>query len=45
MNTYPFSVHGRDIFDLSMANDQVSHRLLDTFGKKDREILDYLTPD
>jgi DNA-directed RNA polymerase subunit beta' len=28
-----------------MANDQVSHRLLDTFGKKDREILDYLTPD
>jgi DNA-directed RNA polymerase subunit beta' len=45
MNTYSFSVHGRDIFDLSMANDQVSHRLLDTFGKKDREILDYLTPD
>nr|YP_010953647.1 RNA polymerase beta'' subunit [Cenchrus fungigraminus]WMT11956.1 RNA polymerase beta'' subunit [Cenchrus fungigraminus] len=45
MNTYSFSVHGRYIFDLAMANDQVSHRLLDTFGKKDREILDYLTPD
>nr|YP_009385884.1 RNA polymerase beta subunit [Schizachyrium scoparium]ARS85460.1 RNA polymerase beta subunit [Schizachyrium scoparium] len=45
MNTYSFSVDGRYIFDFSMANDQVSHRLLDTFGKKDREILDYLTPD
>nr|WPV71415.1 RNA polymerase beta'' subunit [Temochloa sp. CYZ-2023a] len=45
MNTYSFSVDGRYIFDLSMANDQVRHRLLDTFGKKDREILDYSTPD
>uniref|UniRef100_UPI00315E0203 RNA polymerase beta'' subunit n=1 Tax=Ctenium canescens TaxID=3063525 RepID=UPI00315E0203 len=45
MNTYYFSLDGRYIFDLSMANDQVSHRLLDTFGKKDKEILDYLTPD
>ena len=45
MNTYSFSVDGRYIFDFSMANDQVSHRLLDTFGKKDRKILDYLTPD
>nr|YP_009033436.1 RNA polymerase beta'' subunit [Olyra latifolia]AGZ13232.1 RNA polymerase beta'' subunit [Olyra latifolia] len=45
MNTYSFSVGGRYIFDLSMANDQVRHRLLDTFGKKDREILDYSTPD
>nr|QCO74635.1 RNA polymerase beta' subunit [Cleistogenes sp. BM-2019] len=45
MNTYSFSLDGRYIFDLSMANDQVSHRLLDTFGKKDKEILDYLTPD
>ena len=45
MNTYSFSVDGRYIFDFSMANDQVSHRLLDTFVKKDREILDYLTPD
>nr|YP_009410630.1 RNA polymerase beta subunit [Dichaetaria wightii]ASJ66046.1 RNA polymerase beta subunit [Dichaetaria wightii] len=45
MNTFSFSVDGRYIFDLSMANHQVSHRLLDTFAKKDREILDYLTPD
>nr|YP_009246015.1 RNA polymerase beta' subunit [Distichlis bajaensis]AMB35912.1 RNA polymerase beta' subunit [Distichlis bajaensis] len=45
MNTYSFSLDGRYIFDLPMANDQVSHRLLDTFGKKDKEILDYLTPD
>ncbi|YP_009266414.1 RNA polymerase beta' subunit-2 (chloroplast) [Oryza brachyantha] len=45
MNTYSFSVDGRYIFGLSMADDQVRHRLLDTFGKKDREILDYSTPD
>nr|YP_009134939.1 RNA polymerase beta'' subunit [Chusquea spectabilis]AIM53028.1 RNA polymerase beta'' subunit [Chusquea spectabilis] len=45
MNTYSFSVDGRYIFGLSMANDQVRHRLLDTFGKKDREILDYSRPD
>src|ERR1041384_6058981 len=45
MNTYSFSLDERYIFDLSMANDQVSHRLLDIFGKKDKEILDYLTPD
>nr|AGC38238.1 RNA polymerase beta'' subunit [Cryptochloa strictiflora] len=45
MNTYSFSVDGRYIFDLSTANDQVRHRLLDTFGKKDREILDYSTSD
>nr|YP_009157033.1 RNA polymerase beta '' subunit [Melica subulata]AJV89940.1 RNA polymerase beta '' subunit [Melica subulata] len=45
MNTYSFSVDGRYTFDLSMANDQVRHRLLDTFDKKDREILDYSTPD
>ena len=42
---YSFSIDGRYIFDLSITNDQVSHRLLDTFGKKDKEILDYLTPD
>nr|YP_009156366.1 RNA polymerase beta'' subunit [Brachyelytrum aristosum]AJV89271.1 RNA polymerase beta'' subunit [Brachyelytrum aristosum] len=45
MNTYSFAVDERYIFDLSMANDQVSHKLLDTFGKKDREILYYSTPD
>nr|YP_010245672.1 RNA polymerase beta'' subunit [Pleuropogon hooverianus]QTJ29313.1 RNA polymerase beta'' subunit [Pleuropogon hooverianus] len=45
MNTYSFSVDRRYIFDLAMANDQVRHRLLDIFEKKDREILDYSTPD
>nr|YP_009421001.1 RNA polymerase beta subunit [Coelachne africana]ASR73575.1 RNA polymerase beta subunit [Coelachne africana] len=45
INTFSFSVDERYIFDLSMVNDQVSHRLLDTFDKKDREILDYLTPN
>jgi DNA-directed RNA polymerase subunit beta' len=45
MNIYSFSVDGRYIFNFSMANDQVSHILLDSFGKKDKEILDFLTPD
>nr|YP_009135601.1 RNA polymerase beta'' subunit [Zizania aquatica]AIM53776.1 RNA polymerase beta'' subunit [Zizania aquatica] len=45
MNTYSFSVDGRYLFGLSMANDQVRHRLLGAFGKKDREIFDYSTPD
>ena len=45
MNNYSFSLDGRYIFDLPMANDQVSHRLLDTFGKKDKGILHYLTAD
>nr|YP_003587660.1 RNA polymerase beta'' subunit [Anomochloa marantoidea]ACT15398.1 RNA polymerase beta'' subunit [Anomochloa marantoidea] len=47
MNTYSvsFSVDGRSISDLSRANDQVRHKLLDTFGKKDKEILDYSRPD
>nr|YP_009157979.1 RNA polymerase beta' subunit [Pariana campestris]AKH04675.1 RNA polymerase beta' subunit [Pariana campestris] len=45
MNTYSFSVDERYTFDLSMANDQVRHRLLGTFGKKGRQILDYSTPD
>nr|YP_009233769.1 RNA polymerase beta' subunit [Bouteloua curtipendula]AMB49464.1 RNA polymerase beta' subunit [Bouteloua curtipendula] len=45
MNTYSFSRDGRYIFYLPMANDQVSHRLLDTFSKKDKKILDYLTPN
>nr|YP_009451594.1 RNA polymerase beta' subunit [Melanocenchris abyssinica]ARQ27908.1 RNA polymerase beta' subunit [Melanocenchris abyssinica] len=45
MNTYSFSLDGRYIFDLSTTNDQVSHRLLDTFGKKDKAIRDYLTPN
>nr|YP_009346171.1 RNA polymerase beta'' subunit [Streptochaeta spicata]AOR40736.1 RNA polymerase beta'' subunit [Streptochaeta spicata] len=45
MNTYSFSVDERYISDLSTANDPVRHKLLDTFGKKDREILDYSRPD
>jgi DNA-directed RNA polymerase subunit beta' len=39
MNTYSFSIDGRYIFDFSMANDQISHRLLDTFGKKIEKFL------
>jgi hypothetical protein len=38
------SVDRRYIFDLSMANDKV-RRLLDTYGKKDMEIIDYSTLD
>nr|AZJ16993.1 RNA polymerase beta'' subunit [Cremastra appendiculata] len=36
-----FSLEERYIFDLSLTNDQVRHKLLDTLGKKNREILDY----
>nr|YP_006503682.1 RNA polymerase beta' subunit [Erycina pusilla]AEJ72488.1 RNA polymerase beta' subunit [Erycina pusilla] len=44
MNTNPFSLEERYIFDLSLTNDQIRHKLLNTFGnfgKKDREIRDY----
>nr|QUS63324.1 RNA polymerase beta'' subunit [Platanthera ussuriensis] len=44
MNANSFSVEERYIFDLSLTNDQVRHKLLDTFGKKDREIIDYSKP-
>nr|QBF57896.1 RNA polymerase beta' subunit [Neottia japonica] len=44
MNANSFSVEERYIFDLSLTNDQVRHKLLDTFGKKDREIRDYSKP-
>nr|QKV47517.1 RNA polymerase beta'' subunit [Changnienia amoena] len=44
MNANSFSLEERYIFDLSLTNDQVIHKLLDTFGKKDREILDYSKP-
>nr|YP_010547275.1 RNA polymerase beta'' subunit [Tipularia japonica]UYK52331.1 RNA polymerase beta'' subunit [Tipularia japonica] len=44
MNANSFSLEERYIFDLSLTNDQVRHKLLDTFGKKDREILDYSKP-
>nr|YP_010905839.1 RNA polymerase beta'' subunit [Tillandsia bochilensis]WIL81852.1 RNA polymerase beta'' subunit [Tillandsia bochilensis] len=41
MNAYSLSVEERYISNPSMTNDQVRHKLLDTSGKKDREILDY----
>nr|YP_010262184.1 RNA polymerase beta'' subunit [Tainia acuminata]UIX21844.1 RNA polymerase beta'' subunit [Tainia acuminata] len=44
MNANSFSLEERYIFDLSLTNDQVRHKLLDTFGKKDREIFDYSKP-
>nr|YP_009747845.1 RNA polymerase beta'' subunit [Habenaria flagellifera]QII89525.1 RNA polymerase beta'' subunit [Habenaria flagellifera] len=44
MNANSFSVEERYIFDLSLTNDQVRHKFLDTFGKKDREIIDYSKP-
>nr|YP_010528558.1 RNA polymerase beta'' subunit [Acriopsis javanica]UXW65449.1 RNA polymerase beta'' subunit [Acriopsis javanica]UXW65602.1 RNA polymerase beta'' subunit [Acriopsis javanica] len=43
-NTNSFSFEERYIFDLSLTNDQVKHKLLDTFGKKDRKIFDYSKP-
>nr|YP_010258878.1 RNA polymerase beta'' subunit [Microtis unifolia]UIX23747.1 RNA polymerase beta'' subunit [Microtis unifolia] len=44
MNANSFFVEERYIFDLSLTNDQVRHKLLNTFGKKNREILDYSKP-
>nr|YP_009566386.1 RNA polymerase beta' subunit [Neottia cordata]QBB09975.1 RNA polymerase beta' subunit [Neottia cordata] len=44
INANSFSVEERYIFDLSLTKDEVRHKLLDTFGKKDREILDYSKP-
>nr|YP_010991416.1 RNA polymerase beta'' subunit [Crepidium purpureum]WOX61782.1 RNA polymerase beta'' subunit [Crepidium purpureum] len=44
MNANSLSLEERYIFDLSLTNDQVRHKLLDTFGKKDREIIDYSKP-
>ncbi|KAJ6812573.1 RNA polymerase beta'' chain [Iris pallida] len=41
MNVHSFSVEERYISDLSITNDRVKHKLLDTFDQKDREILDY----
>uniref|UniRef100_A0AAU7ANC2 DNA-directed RNA polymerase n=1 Tax=Triphora wagneri TaxID=2594492 RepID=A0AAU7ANC2_9ASPA len=46
-NANSFSVEERYNIDLSLTNDRVRHKSLDTFdkfGKKDREILDYLKP-
>nr|QUS64309.1 RNA polymerase beta'' subunit [Bulbophyllum pentaneurum] len=46
MNANSFSLEERYIFNLSLTNDQVRHKLLDSFAKKekDREILDYSKP-
>nr|YP_010403475.1 RNA polymerase beta'' subunit [Liparis rostrata]UQW83166.1 RNA polymerase beta'' subunit [Liparis rostrata] len=44
MNANFLSLEERYIFDLSLTNDQVRHKLLDTLGKKDREIIDYSKP-
>nr|UOF76057.1 RNA polymerase beta'' subunit [Calanthe arcuata] len=44
MNANSFSLEERYIFDLSLTNDQVRHKLLNTFGKKYREIFDYSKP-
>nr|QKV48011.1 RNA polymerase beta'' subunit [Tipularia josephi] len=44
MNANSFALEERYIFDLSLTNDQVRHKLLDTFGRKDRGIFDYSKP-
>ena len=44
MNVDSFSIEGRDISDLSITNDQVRYKLLNTSGKKDREFHDYSRP-
>nr|YP_010692401.1 RNA polymerase beta'' subunit [Juncus validus]UZM11363.1 RNA polymerase beta'' subunit [Juncus validus] len=41
MNVDSFSIEGRSIYDLSITNDQVRYKLLNTSGKKDREFHDY----
>nr|YP_009864146.1 DNA-directed RNA polymerase beta' chain [Petermannia cirrosa]ANO45675.1 RNA polymerase beta' subunit [Petermannia cirrosa]QKE32141.1 DNA-directed RNA polymerase beta' chain [Petermannia cirrosa] len=45
MNVHSFSVEDRYISDLSMTNDRVKYKLLDTSSKKDREIIDYSMSD
>nr|AKJ77547.1 RNA polymerase beta'' subunit [Dioscorea nipponica]WFP44029.1 RNA polymerase beta'' subunit [Dioscorea nipponica subsp. rosthornii]WFP44116.1 RNA polymerase beta'' subunit [Dioscorea nipponica] len=47
MNVHSLSVEEKYIyiFDLSMTNHRVRHKLLDTSGKKNREILEYSIPD
>nr|QUB02666.1 RNA polymerase beta' subunit [Streptolirion volubile] len=41
MNLRSFSVEKGYMSDLSMANDQVRHKLLDTSGKRGRKIFEY----
>nr|YP_010479036.1 RNA polymerase beta'' subunit [Dioscorea hispida]UVJ66810.1 RNA polymerase beta'' subunit [Dioscorea hispida]WCZ70606.1 RNA polymerase beta'' subunit [Dioscorea hispida] len=47
MNVHSFSVQEKYIyiFDLSMTNHRVKHKLLDTSGKKNKEILEYSISD
>nr|AGE93446.1 RNA polymerase beta' subunit [Xiphidium caeruleum] len=45
VHSHSFSVEEGYSSDFLMTNDQVRNKLLDTFGKKDREILDYLRPN
>nr|YP_009537190.1 RNA polymerase beta'' subunit [Dioscorea baya]YP_010361823.1 RNA polymerase beta'' subunit [Dioscorea depauperata]YP_010361909.1 RNA polymerase beta'' subunit [Dioscorea glabra]AYM32868.1 RNA polymerase beta'' subunit [Dioscorea baya]UNQ87383.1 RNA polymerase beta'' subunit [Dioscorea depauperata]UNQ87469.1 RNA polymerase beta'' subunit [Dioscorea glabra] len=47
MNVHSFSVEEKYIyiFDLSMTNHRVKHKLLDTSDKKNREILEYPISD
>lgn len=47
MNVHSFSAEEKYIyiFDLSMTNHRVKHKLLDTSGKKNREILEYSISD
>nr|YP_010834119.1 RNA polymerase beta'' subunit [Dioscorea banzhuana]WFP44464.1 RNA polymerase beta'' subunit [Dioscorea banzhuana] len=47
MNVHSLSVEEKYIyiFDLPMTNHRVRHKLLDTSGKKNREILEYSIPD
>nr|YP_009433794.1 RNA polymerase beta'' subunit [Hypolytrum nemorum]ANP26008.1 RNA polymerase beta'' subunit [Hypolytrum nemorum] len=45
INIDSFSVEERYISDLSITNNEVRYKLLDTSNKKDREILDHSRPD
>nr|ANO44540.1 RNA polymerase beta' subunit [Alstroemeria longistaminea] len=45
MNVHSFSGEGKYISDPSMTNDRIRQKFLDTFSKKDREILAYSISD
>nr|YP_009679593.1 RpoC2 [Trichopus zeylanicus subsp. travancoricus]QDP69908.1 RpoC2 [Trichopus zeylanicus subsp. travancoricus] len=45
MNFHSFSVEEKYISDLSITNYRVRHKLLDTSGKKKKEILEHSIPD
>nr|YP_010233676.1 RNA polymerase beta'' subunit [Juncus effusus]QSZ78344.1 RNA polymerase beta'' subunit [Juncus effusus] len=44
INVDSFSIEGRDISDLSITNDQVRYKFLNTSGEKDRKFDDYSRP-